>query len=90
MSFSHIASLPLEDCLKELGGRFERGPDGQFYAVQDGKRFIGQNLQSSELAGRHVLDALWLGGLAQRRVRAAPHAGRSRKQRTRSGRGRLR
>ena len=75
MSFSHIASLPLEDCLKELGGRFERGPDWQFYAAQDGKRIIGQSLQSSELVGSDVLDALRLGGLAQRRGGAAPHAG---------------
>ena len=76
MSFSHIASLPLEEHLKELGGRFERGLDGQFYAAQDGKRIIGQSLQSSELVGRHVLDALRpTGGLAQQRVGAAPHAG---------------
>ena len=58
MSFSHIASLPLEDCLKELGGRFERGPDWQPYAVQDGTLITGQNPRSSELVGRHVLDAL--------------------------------
>ena len=75
MSFSQIASLPLEDCLKELVGRFERRPDWQFYAAQDGKRIIGQNLQSSELVGRHVLDALRPEGLPQRRVGAAPHAG---------------
>ena len=75
MSFIHIAALPLEDRLKELGGRFERGPDWQPYAVQDGNLITGQNPQSSELVGRHVLDALRPRGLAQRGVRAAPHAG---------------
>jgi putative intracellular protease/amidase len=58
VSFSHIASLPLEDCLKELGGRFERGPDWQLYAVQDGTLITGQNPQSSELVAKHVLHAL--------------------------------
>jgi hypothetical protein len=58
LSFSHIAALPLEDCLKELGGRFERGPDWQFYAAQDGTLITGQNLQSYELVARHVLAAL--------------------------------
>ena len=72
MSFSQIASLPLENCLNELGSRFECKPDWQFYAAQDGKRIIGQDPQSSELVDRHVLDALLLDalrpeGLAQRR-----------------------
>jgi putative intracellular protease/amidase len=75
VSFSHIGSLPLEDCLKELGGRFEGGADWQPYAVQDGNLITGQNRQSSELVARHVLDALRPEGLAQRREGAAPHAG---------------
>ena len=68
MSFSDVASLPLEDCLKELGGRFEGGADWQPYVVQDGNLITGQNPQSSELVARHVLDALRPGGgMAQRR-----------------------
>ncbi len=55
MSFSHVAPLLLEECLKELGGRFERGPDWQLYAAQDGILIIGQDPQSSELVG-----SLWL------------------------------
>jgi hypothetical protein len=75
VSFSHIGSLPLEERLRELGGRFERGPDWQLHTAQDGKRIGARNLQCPELVGRHVLDALRLGGLAQRRIGAAPHAG---------------
>ncbi len=58
MSFSYIASLPLEDCLKELGGRSKCGPDWQPYAVQDGNLITGQNPQSSELVARRILAAL--------------------------------
>jgi hypothetical protein len=58
VSFSHIAILPLETCLKELSGCFERGPDWQPYAVQDGTLITGQNPQSSELVAKHVLAAL--------------------------------
>lgn len=55
-----VVPFLLEDRLKELGGRFERGPDWQPYAVRDGNLITGQNPQSSELVGRHVLQALSL------------------------------
>ena len=64
MSLSDVASLPLEDGLKELGGRFERGPDWQPYAVQDGTLITGQNPRSSELVAKHVLHALRSGANA--------------------------
>ncbi|MBZ6076808.1 type 1 glutamine amidotransferase domain-containing protein [Microvirga puerhi] len=48
----------LEDRLKQLGGRFERGPDFKAFAVKDGNLITGQNPQSSELVARYVLEAL--------------------------------
>ncbi|WP_245593626.1 DJ-1/PfpI family protein [Azospirillum halopraeferens] len=51
----------LEDRLRELGARFERGPDWQPFAVRDGTLITGQNPQSSELVAHHVLVALGLG-----------------------------
>jgi putative intracellular protease/amidase len=68
VGLSQTVPFLLEDRLKVLGGRFERGPDWQPYAVQDGNLITGQNPQSSELVARHVLDALRRGGgMAQRR-----------------------
>ncbi|MCB5177202.1 type 1 glutamine amidotransferase domain-containing protein [Microvirga lenta] len=53
-----VVPFLLEDRLKELGGRFERGPDWQPFAVQDRNLITGQNPQSSELVARHVLTAV--------------------------------
>jgi putative intracellular protease/amidase len=53
-----VVPFLLEDRLKELGGRFERGPDWQPFAVRDGNLVTGQNPQSSALVARHVLEAL--------------------------------
>lgn len=53
-----VVPFLLEDRLKELGGRFERGPDWQPFAVQDGNLITGQNPQSSELVARRVLASL--------------------------------
>ncbi len=53
-----VVPFLLEDRLKELGGRFERAPDWQPFAVQDGNLITGQNPQSSELVARHVLTSL--------------------------------
>jgi putative intracellular protease/amidase len=53
-----VVPFLLEDRLKELGGRFERGPDWQAFAVQDGNLITGQNPQSSELVAQHVLTSL--------------------------------
>lgn len=44
--------------LRELGGRFEGGPNFQPYAVRDGNLVTGQNPMSSALVARHMLDAL--------------------------------
>jgi putative intracellular protease/amidase len=64
VGLSQVVPFLLEDRLKELGGRFERGPDWQPYAVQDGNLITGQNPQSSELVAKHVLHALRSGANA--------------------------
>ncbi len=61
VGLTKVVPFLLEDRLKELGGRFERGPDWQPFAVQDGNLITGQNPQSSELVARHVLTALRTG-----------------------------
>jgi putative intracellular protease/amidase len=48
----------LEARLRELGGKFEGGPNWQPFAVQDGLLFTGQNPQSSELVAQAMLDSL--------------------------------
>jgi putative intracellular protease/amidase len=53
-----VVPFLLEDRLKELGGRFERGSDWQPFAVVDGNLITGQNPQSSELVAGHVLSSL--------------------------------
>ncbi len=58
VGLSAVVPFLLEDRLKELGGRFERGSDWQPFAVQDGNLITGQNPQSSELVARHVLASL--------------------------------
>lgn len=58
VGLSEVVPFLLEDRLKELGGRFERGPDWQPYAVRDGNLITGQNPQSSELVAQKVLEAL--------------------------------
>ncbi len=64
VGLSQAVPFLLEDRLKELGGRFECGPDWQPYAVQDGNLITGQNPQSSELVAKHVLHALRSGANA--------------------------
>ena len=58
VGLTSVVPFLLEDRLRELGGRFERGPDFQPFALQDGTLITGQNPQSSDLVARHLLDAL--------------------------------
>ena len=58
VGLSAVVPFLLEDRLKQLGGRFERGPDWHPYAVQDGNLITGQNPQSSELVAHLVLSTL--------------------------------
>lgn len=53
-----VVPFALESRLRELGARFEGGPNWQPFAVRDGQFVTGQNPQSSALVARHLLDAL--------------------------------
>ncbi|WP_270933797.1 type 1 glutamine amidotransferase domain-containing protein [Falsiroseomonas oryzae] len=48
----------LETRLRDLGGRFESGPDFAPFAIRDGNLVTGQNPASAEPAARHMLDAV--------------------------------
>ncbi len=52
------AAMPflLESRLRELGGRFEGGPNFHPYAVRDGNLATGQNPASSALTAAHIVD----------------------------------
>ena len=58
VGLKEIVPFLLEDRLKELGGRFEKGENWQPYGVRDGDLITGQNPQSASLVARYVLDAL--------------------------------
>lgn len=64
------ATVPfaLETRLRELGARYESGPDFQAYAVRDGRLVTGQNPASSQAVAELVLEAL--------REASTPHAGK--------------
>jgi putative intracellular protease/amidase len=53
-----VVPFMLEARLRELGGRYERGPDWGPFAVRDGMLVTGQNPQSSELVARLLIEAL--------------------------------
>ena len=50
--------FPLESRLRELGARYESGPDFQPYAIRDGNLVTGQNPASSEAVARLTLEAI--------------------------------
>lgn len=55
---SGAVPFPLETRLRELGARYESGPNFQPYAVRDGKLVTGQNPASSEAVARLTLEAI--------------------------------
>lgn len=58
VGLTRVVPFLLEDRLKQLGGRYECGPDWQPFAVRDGHLITGQNPQSSEKVAALVLEAL--------------------------------
>ncbi|WP_207458413.1 type 1 glutamine amidotransferase domain-containing protein [Azospirillum sp. SYSU D00513] len=57
VGLTQVVPFLLETRLRELGGKYECGPDFQPYAVQDGNLITGQNPMSSELVAHKILDA---------------------------------
>lgn len=55
---SDVVPFRLETRMRELGGQFEKAPNWQAYAVQDGRLITGQNPSSSALVAQLVVDAL--------------------------------
>jgi len=53
-----VVPFPLETRLRELGGRYERGPNWTSFAIRDGRLVTGQNPQSSAQVARETLAAL--------------------------------
>lgn len=53
-----VVPFALETRLKELGGKYERGPMWKSFAVRDGRLVTGQNPASSAAVAREVLAAL--------------------------------
>jgi hypothetical protein len=80
VGLAEVVPFLLETRLRELGGRFEGGPDWQPFAARDGNLITGQNPMSSELLARRVIEALeaqevargraasWFGGTGLRPV----------------------
>ena len=57
LRLTDIVPFLLETRLRELGSRFEGGPDWQPFAVRDGKLITGQNPMSAELLAWRVIEA---------------------------------
>lgn len=55
VGLTQIVPFSVEDMLKQNGAVFERGPDWQPYAVQDGLLITGQNPASSERVADRLL-----------------------------------
>ena len=53
-----VVPFHLETRMRELGGKFESGPNWAPYAVRDGNLITGQNPASSALVAQHVVAAL--------------------------------
>lgn len=58
VQLTDVVPFLVEDELKRLGGRFERGADWQPYVVQDGLLITGQNPASSEETAVRLLTQL--------------------------------
>lgn len=58
VGLAKVVPFLLETRLRDLGGRHERGPDWQPFALRDGMLVTGQNPQSSELVARLLIEAM--------------------------------
>ena len=58
VGLTKVVPYALETKLVELGGRYERGPNWQPFAVRDGRLVTGQNPRSSVAVAKLVIEAL--------------------------------
>jgi putative intracellular protease/amidase len=56
VQLTKVVPFLVEDELKRLGGRYEKGPDWQSFVVVDGRLITGQNPASSSAGARALLD----------------------------------
>jgi putative intracellular protease/amidase len=57
VGLTRVVPFALESKLKELGGRYERGPTWGSFAVRDGRLITGQNPASSRAVAKLVIEA---------------------------------
>lgn len=58
VKLQEVVPFRLETRLRELGGKYERGPMWKAFAVRDGRLVTGQNPASSALVAKETLAAL--------------------------------
>jgi putative intracellular protease/amidase len=60
VQLTNVVPFLVEDELKRLGGRYEKAPDWESFAVVDGRLITGQNPASSTAAAQELLKLLQL------------------------------
>ncbi len=55
---TEVVPFLLETRMRELGGKFQKAPNWQVFAVRDGQLITGQNPNSSALVAQYILAAL--------------------------------
>jgi putative intracellular protease/amidase len=58
VGLTNVVPFALESRLRELGARYERGPNWSSFVIRDGNLITGQNPQSSERTAQEMLLAL--------------------------------
>ena len=58
VGLTKVVPFLVEDELKRLGGRFEKGADWGIFTIVDGKLITGQNPASSGPAAKLLIDTL--------------------------------
>ncbi len=58
IQLTHVVPFLVEDELKRIGGRYEKAPDWESFAIVDGRLVTGQNPASSTAAAQALLTLL--------------------------------
>jgi putative intracellular protease/amidase len=58
VGLTKVVPFLVEDELKRLGGRYEKAPDWQSFAIVDGRLITGQNPASSEATAKALLEVM--------------------------------